>query len=288
MNAELEKGSMLNQRYEITRLMGRGNFGVVYEARCLPVTAGAHDPQPPTMPAQVAIKQMPEQSIMDCERQADVRELLRHPAIPRIYDYFADGGCAYLVSELITGWDLETVLERQKGFLPEKVVRDWAIQLCSFLDYLHTHPYYPMIFRDLKPSNLMVDRAGHIHAVDFGLVRIFPPGFLQQPQPPFEYLWKGLAFGTEGYSAPEQYEGFARPQSDIYALGATLHYLLTRRDPGKNPPFSFDKHPVHSLNPSVSPALEEIVMRAVDLDITQRYETAIEMQAALSALLALA
>lgn len=285
MNAELEPGTILNQRYEITRLIGRGNFGVVYEAHCLPVAADAHEIQAPAVPALVAIKQMPEQSIMDCERQADVRELLRHPAIPRIYDYFAAGSCAYLVSELVSGWDLDMVLERQKGFLPEKVVRNWAVQLCSFLDYLHTHPYYPMIFRDLKPSNLMVDRAGQIHAVDFGLVRIFPPGFLQRPHPPFEYLWKGLAFGTQGYSAPEQYDGFARPQSDIYALGATLHHLLTRRDPRKNPPFSFDKHPVRSLNPAISPAFEAIVMRAVDLDITRRYETAREMQAVLSSIM---
>jgi len=271
----LEAGTVLDRRYEILGIIGRGSFGTVYEARDL--LAGGPEGavnQPPV----VALKQMPVQSIIDCERQYDVRMLLRHPAIPRILGYFSEGESAYLVQERVQGWDLETVLLRQRGFLSEKTVVGWAIQLCDFLHYLHTHPYYPMIFRDMKPNNVMVDRSDRLHVVDFGLARIFPPGYIERPQPPFEHLRRGLPIGTQGYAPPEQYEGYICLQSDIYALGATLHHLLTRRDPRKDSPASFEKVPVRSLNPQISRELEAIVMKAVDVDAAKRYESARAMQ----------
>jgi len=271
----LEPGTLLNKRYEIVKVLGEGNFGVVYQAREKRLVRGTR---------QVAIKQLPLQSIVDCERQADVRALLKHPAIPRLYDYFAAEAYSYLVEELIAGRTLEAVLAAEPGFLPEATVVGWAIQLCDALDYLHTHPYYPLIFRDLKPGNVMVDKAGQIRLIDFGLVRVYPPGFFEQPQKVFEYLWKGLAMGTEGYSPPEQYQGYVRPQSDLYALGATLHHLLTKRDPRPELPFSFKRYPVRSLNPQVSRGLEAIVMQAVDLDVPSRFASAREMKAALEAL----
>ncbi len=275
MKPVLEKGAVLDSRYEIIQVLGSGEFGVVYQARD---TQGS---SPETM---VAIKELPMQSIIDCERQADVRALLKHPAIPAILGYFCSADHSYLVHDLVVGWDLERVLDRQNTFLAEKVVVDWAIQLCDFLDYLHNHPIYPMIFRDMKPNNVMVDRGSRIHVVDFGLARVFPPGFFENPQEPFAHFWKGLAIGTEGYSPPEQYEGVVKPQSDIYALGATLHHLLTRRDPRKYLPFSLYKYPVRSFNPAISEKLEEIVMKSVDLDIGSRFASAREMKQALEAL----
>jgi serine/threonine protein kinase len=274
MPVTLAKGTILNSRYKIAEVLGSGDFGAVYRAR---------DLQDDGSCPWVAIKQMPMQSIVDCERQADVRGALHHPAIPRIYGYFSTDTHAYLVQELIVGWNLEVVLEKQKSFLLEEVVLDWGIQLCDFLDYLHTHPDYPIIFRDMKPNNVMVDRGSKIHVVDFGLARVYPPRFFQEQLPQFAHLAKGLALGTVGYSPPEQYEGFVRPQSDIFALGATLYHLLTRRDPRKNPEFTFDKYPVRSLNPAVSDAFAGAVMRSLNLEMDRRFSSAKEMKQALEA-----
>ncbi|HTX92149.1 MAG TPA: serine/threonine-protein kinase [Anaerolineales bacterium] len=272
MPARLKKGSLLAERYEILRVSGSGSFGVVYAARD---TMEEH---------LVAIKEMPMQSIVDCERQAQLRAVLTHPSIPRIFSYFATEENSYLVQQLVLGSDLEAVLEKHFGFLPEKTVLDWGIQICDVLDYLHTHPLHAVIFRDLKPNNVMVDDKGRIYLVDFGLARIFPPRFFERPQPLFEHLRKGLAIGTEGYSPPEQYEGIVLPQSDLYAAGASLHHLLTRRDPRKEPAFSFDETPVRSINPEVSEAFEAIIMKCLERDPQKRYPTADALRSELKAL----
>ncbi len=271
----LKTGTVLRDRYVIVKVLGEGNFGVVYQAR---------DEQAAATPKRVAIKQMPMQTIVECERQADLRALLVHPAVPRLYDYFAIEDYAYLVGELIVGRTLERVLADQEGFLPEPMVVGWAIQICDVLDYLHNHPSHPLVFRDMKPDNVMVDKRDRIHLTDFGLVRVYPVGFFREEQPLYKHLWKGLAIGTEGYSPPEQYQGYVRPQSDIYALGATLHHLLTKRDPRPELPFSFARNPVHLFNPGVSLDLEAVVMKAVDLDVNLRFASAREMRLALEAL----
>jgi eukaryotic-like serine/threonine-protein kinase len=229
----------------------------------------------------VALKQSPGLSIVECERQADLRALLHHPAIPRIFGYFIHEQIPYVVQELIRGEDLGKRLTREDNFLDENLVRGWAITLCDMLHYLHTHPFYPLIFRDMKPNNLIIDEEGRIHAVDFGLARVFPHGFLPQPPTEYEFLWQGLEIGTEGYSPPEQYQGISKPQSDIYALGATLHHLLTRRDPRKEPPFTFNLYPVRKLNPVISAGMEAVVMKALASEVEHRYSSAFEMKTAL-------
>lgn len=244
----------------------------------------AHDQQAKTGQRRVALKQMPAQMIVDCERQADLRATFNHPAIPQVLGYFMTEAHAYLVQEFIRGANLEEVLQQQSGFLPETTVVDWAIQLCEALEYLHTHPLHSTLFRDLKPNNVMVDRANTIHLVDFGLARAFPPRFFQEAQPQFRHLRKAQAIGTAGYSPPEQYRGIVTPQSDIYALGATLHHVLTRRDPRKERPFTFQQFPVRSLNPAISRGLEAIVMKAVQRPMKQRFQSAHQMLLALKAL----
>jgi len=275
MSAVLQAGTLLHKRYEIIAVLGQGSFGTVYHARDR--RAGKRDPS-------VAIKQMPAQMIVDCERQADLRADLEHPSIPRILGYFLTDEHSYLVQDFIRGSNLETVLEEEPGFLPEKRVIAWAIQLCDALDLMHNHPYHPMIFRDMKPNNVMVDQADRVYLVDFGLARAYPPHFFEAEPAHTRHLRKGLAIGTAGYSPPEQYRGRVRPQSDIYALGATLHHLLTRRDPRKEPPFTFQEYPVRSLNPAVSPGLEAIVMEALKRDMSERFPTVGEMQRALEGL----
>jgi serine/threonine protein kinase len=274
MSAILETGALLHKRYEIIEPLGGGDFGTVYQA---------HDRRAKKNNRQVALKQMPPQMIIACERQAELRANLRHPAIPRILAYFATEEHAYLVQELIEGCNLERLLEAHSGFLPEKRVVGWGIQLCAVLDFLHNHPHHPIIFRDLKPNNIMVDQTDQVHLVDFELIRAFPAGYFQEVRPEWKHYEKGLPIGTEGYSPPEQYRGRVRPQSDIYALGATMHHLLTRRDPRKQKPFTFAQYPIRALNPDLSPGLEVIVMQAVNKDIERRFSTAKAMQAALEA-----
>lgn len=275
MSLSLKEGTLLHKRYKVVRLLGHGDFGVVYQARDR--FAGDIDQF-------VAIKQMPMQMIVACERQADLRAALNHPAIPRILDYFGTEQHSYLVQEFIGGSNLEAILKEYPGFLPEHRVITWAIQLCDVLSFLHNHPFHPIIFRDLKPNNIMVDQADKIHLVDFGLARAFPPRFFQDRQTEFDHYRTGLAIGTAGYSPPEQYRGIVEPQSDIYALGATLHHLLTKRDPRKEPPFTFQEHPIRSINPDVSAGLEAIVIKATKQKIEERFPTAKEMQEALERL----
>lgn len=264
----LKPHTLLHRRYQIIKVLGQGDFGTVYQARDLKARS---------TPRQVALKQMPMQMVIDDERQADIRATLIHPNIPCIYDYFATDDHSYLVQQLIRGSNLEEVADRQIGFLPEKTVRHWAIQICDALNYLHTHPLHPSIFRDLKPNNIMVDRRDRIYLVDFGLARVFPPGYFTEKRHQFPHYRQGLAIGTAGYSPSEQYRGRLYPQSDLYALGATLHHLLTKRDPRKEKPFTFHEYPVRSLNLAISPQFEAIVMKALQRRVTQRFATAKEM-----------
>ena len=182
------------------------------------------------------------------------------------------------------GSNLEEILDSCKGFLKEKVVVHWAIQICGALEILHTHPVHPMVFRDLKPNNIMVNSASRVSLVDFEHARIFPPRFFEEDKKEFDHFKKGFPIGTKGYSPPEQYRGIVTPRSDVYALGATLHHLLTKRDPRKEKPFTFQNYRVRSLNSAVSKGMEAIVMKAVQPKPSRRFWTAREMRQALNAL----
>ena len=268
MTANLRKGMLLQRRYRIVRLLGAGDFGAVYQARDLKAVKRDRF---------VAIKEMPMQSIVECERQADLRAELTHPAIPRILNYFMTDEHSYLVQQLIRGANLEVILDEHPGFLPEKRIVHWAIQLCEALDFLHNHPSHSIIVRDLKPNNIMADSKDRIYITDLELARVFPPNFFSGKGTDLKQMGKGASIGTAGYSPPEQYRGFVRPESDLYALGATLHHLLTKRDPRKEKPFTAQNFPVRTLNPAVSPELERIVMKAVQRDLLKRYRSAREM-----------
>ena len=176
--------------------------------------------------------------VQNFEREANILATLNHSAIPRIYDYFSEEDRSYLVLEYIHGKDLETMISETDGFLTEEQVLTWAIELCDVLSFLHDHKPDPIIFRDMKPSNVMIDHNGDVKLVDFGIAKTFQTG------------QKGTMIGTEGYSPPEQYRGEATPLADLYALGATLHHALSRRDPRMEPPFSFAERPLRKINPA--------------------------------------
>jgi serine/threonine protein kinase len=274
----LEIGTILNDRYRIISVIGQGDFGTVYRASYQRPSDGTGRL---AGISEVALKEMPMQMIVDCERQADLRGGLSHPGIPRVYGYFVSEPYSYLVQEFIPGWNLEMVLERQKGFLSEKTVAGWGVKILDALHYLHTHPHHPIIFRDIKPNNIMATPDNQVYLVDFGLARAYPPRFFEAEMPHFAHLWRGLDMGTAGYSPPEQYEGYVTPQSDLYALGATLHHLITRRDPRTQPPFTFDAVSARTLNPHITAAFEAILAKALQRDLDQRYHSALEMQQAL-------
>src|SRR5262249_41844391 len=169
-------------------------------------------------------------------READTLAQLKHSTIPAISDRFDQRNRHCLVMEYVEGCNLEEEHEPRGGPLSESGVTEIARQLCDVLGYLHgLQP--PIIYRDLKPSNVMLTGNGRVVLVDFGIARLF------------KAQRKGTMIGTLGFAPPEQYQGIADPRSDLYSLGATLHYILTGRDPEKFPPFSFP--PVRDLRPAV-------------------------------------
>jgi outer membrane protein assembly factor BamB len=192
--------------------------------------------------------------------------------VPEIYDYFSSKDRAYLVMEYINGRDLEAIINAVTDFLPVETVLGWALELCDVLGYLHQHQPEPIIFRDVKPSNIMIDQHGRLRLVDFGIAKTFQVG------------QKGTMIGTEGYSAPEQYRGEASPASDVYGIGATLHHILTRRDPRLEPPFTFAERPIREANARVSAEFDAIIMRALAFSPDERYTHATMMKEALEKL----
>ena len=267
----LAPGRLLQNRYEIKGILGLGGMSAVYQAR---------DQRFPNVNKMCAVKEMKSHSldpqlrataVQNFEREANILATLSHPAIPKVYDYFSEEARSYLVMEYIEGRDLEAILADMTGFLPQEQVLEWAIQLCDVLQFLHEHAP-AIIFRDMKPSNIMLDKHSRLRLIDFGIAKNFQPG------------QKGTMIGTEGYSPPEQYRGVADQRTDIYALGATLHHVLTRQDPRVEPPFSFHERPIHVTNPAVTSEFGQVVMRALEYEPDRRYASAEEMKRVLVSL----
>jgi eukaryotic-like serine/threonine-protein kinase len=271
-DGQLQAGDILQNRYRIVGILGVGGFSSVYQAR---------DMRFPNVTKLCAVKEMvniaPDPQIRALaarafEREASILATLDHPAVVGVYDYFNETDRSYLVLEFIRGKDLESLLNEQQDFFPQEKVVDWALQICDVLSYLHGQKPDPIIFRDMKPSNVMLDPHGRIRLIDFGIAKVF-----QSEE-------KNTTIGTEGYAPPEQYRGEASPAGDVYGLGATMHHLLTRQDPRLEPPFSFHERPIHAANPHVSPALEKLVMRCLSYNATDRYPDAAALRDALQAI----
>lgn len=267
--SQLQSGITLVNRYAIQDVIGLGGMGSVYLAKDLHF---------PAVEKLVAVKEMINSApdplvrqtiVRNFEREANILVTLSHPSIPQIFDYFTHDQRSYLVLEYIQGKDLEAVLQDTKGFLDEAQVTAWAVELCDVLQYLHTYQPEPIIFRDMKPSNVMINHQKHIFLVDFGIAKTFRMG------------QKGTMIGTEGYSPPEQYRGEASPQADVYSLGATLHHLLTKHDPRLEAPFTFSERPIRKLNPAVSTEVEAVINTALQYEPKDRFQTAAAMKEAL-------
>ncbi len=269
----LQSNAILQNRYRIEGVLGVGGMGSVYQAR---------DMQFPDARRYVAVKEMlhltsdPDArnaALRNFHREANILAALNHPAIPTVHDYFSTKDRAYVVMEFVNGSDLDEILNRHiEGFLPVQQVVEWCITLCDVLDYLHTSDP-AIIFRDVKPSNIMIDVYGRLRLIDFGIAKHFQPET------------KGTMIGTEGYAAPESYKGMATPSSDIFGVGATMHHVLTNHDPRREAPFTFAERPIRSVNEEVPPPLEAIVMKALSFNAEDRFASAADMKQALENLL---
>jgi outer membrane protein assembly factor BamB/tRNA A-37 threonylcarbamoyl transferase component Bud32 len=273
----LANGSVLQGRYVVEGQLGIGGMSVVYRGRDLRFK---------DVVRQCAIKEMYQSApdsqtrllnLKNFEREAGLLATLNHPAIPKVYDFFEENGKIYLILELIAGKDLETVLDEAGGPLDEARVARWMSQICDVLGYLHTREQELIVFRDMKPSNVMLTADERIVLIDFGIARVLNTAER-----------KGTMIGTEGYSPPEQYRGVVEPRSDIYALGATMHHLLTASDPRMETPFTFHERMPRLLNPQLSPEVEAIIVRALEYDVAARWASAAELKEALLRLPALA
>jgi eukaryotic-like serine/threonine-protein kinase len=249
---------LLKQRYRILSRLGQGGMGAVYKAE----DCEFH--------RVVAVKEMSQRGLIPDElrtateafrHEAEMLASLQHFSLPRIFEYFVDEGRWYLVMDFIEGETLEQYLSKiQGGRLPVEEVLDIGIKLCTVLDYLHTRES-PIIFRDLKPSNIMLTAEKHLYLIDFGIARHFKPGQTRDT----------LVLGSPGYAAPEQHGNVQTTiKADIYSLGATLHQLLSGQDPARTPfrfaPLQMHRHPVLA-------SLETLIMQMVELDQQKRPES---------------
>ena len=268
-------GTVLQGRYRIVGLLGQGGMGRVLKAedRRLPGRLCAvKEMIPPTSYTPQSLAQARQQFKVE----AQILAKLDHPNLPKVSDYFTEGGRDYLVMDFVEGRDLEEIMDQATDFLPpDKVVR-WAGQICDALEYLHSRKPNPVIHRDIKPANVKVTPENMLKLVDFGIAKLYDVG---------QQTATGIrGSGTPGYAPLEQYgKGRTDARTDVYALGATLYHLLTGQLPteiveriqGKPLPS------LRSINPQVSGRVEDAVLKAMSPKPDDRFQSATEFKRAL-------
>ncbi|WP_151755622.1 protein kinase domain-containing protein [Dictyobacter vulcani] len=257
LTGHLDRGTFLHKRYQIQKVIGKGGMGAVYLAKDLKKQGELF-----------AIKEISLSLILPAEQQQTIHNFkveakmlwsLNHPNLPTVHGVFTQNERYFLVMDYIDGSTLEELLERNGGPFPERRVLDWARQLCDVLAYLHSHSP-PIIFRDMKPGNIMLTRNGQIKLIDFGIARFFRSSHAQDTQ----------VLGTPGYAPPEQYgKAQTDERSDIYALGMTIFHLLTNTlsDEG------FGLEHVRKINPRISPMVARALEKATSIKPSDRYES---------------
>ncbi|MBV9230310.1 MAG: protein kinase, partial [Chloroflexi bacterium] len=256
---------ILKQRYYTLQQLGQGGMGAVYKAEDTELGNRL-----------VAVKEMGQRGLSAQEvaeaadsfkREALLLAGMTHPHLPRIYDHFSEDGRWYLVMDFIEGETLEAYLAKMPGGkLSVAEALDCGMQLCTVLDYLHTRQP-PIIFRDLKPTNIMRAPDGQLYLIDFGIARHFKPGQARDT----------MAFGSPGYAAPEQYgKTQTTPRADIYSLGAILHQMLTGNDPSVTP-FFFAPLPA-GTGPN---ELQTLLRQMLNMDVLNRPASAAIVKQAL-------
>src|SRR6266568_1511047 len=263
----LTPGSRLQGgRYIIKKMLGQGGMGAAMLATDIRLDSKS-----------VVLKELISDSTDPAQLQEDVRNFKRevatlahldHPLIPNVTDHFQEGSRYFMVQEYAEGENLEERMDRVNQPMKEREALGYTSEVLDILDYL-AQETPPIVHRDIKPANIIIgNKDKRAHLVDFGIARADVARNAQRKQT--------SALGTPGYAPPEQYQGNADPRSDLYALAATLHHLLTNRDPRNEPPFAYP--PVRALNPRLSLETERVLDHALKVDINQRYQSAAAMK----------
>ncbi len=253
-----EIGTIIDGKYEILKEIGRGGMSTVYLAM------DSH------LNKQWAVKEIRKKGtgandeivVNSLLAEANLMKRLDHPALPRIVDIIDNGITIYVVMDYIEGESLDKIL-KEYGVQDEEKVIEWAKQICDALSYLHSQKPRPIVYRDMKPANIMLKPEGNIKIIDFGIAR--------------EYKEQNLAdtkvLGTRGFAPPEAYNGQTTPRSDIYSLGMTMHNLLTGVDPRMGDGYI----PVRQINPNLSEGIELIIDKCVQPAEENRYQSCADL-----------
>ena len=270
MTMDLAEGVVLQNRYRILRRLGGGGMGVVYLADDLRLP-GRHCAIKEMSPAALAAQDR-EYAIQAFRQEAQMLATLKHTGLAAVTDFFPDGDNLYLVMEYVEGESLEQKLKAApQGRLTTSQALAITRQLCDVLEYLHSS-VPPVIFRDLKPTNVMVLPSGQVKLIDFGIARFFKSGRTADT----------LNMGTPGYAAPEQYGGMGQsdPRTDVYSLGVLLYRMITGYNPGDAvTPFSLP--PTEQLVPDVQPHVAAAISRAKQMQPDLRFGSVAELRTAL-------
>lgn len=259
----LEIGSIIDGKYKILNKIGQGGMSVVY----LAMNERANK--------QWAIKEVRKDGVKDYDvvrqgliAETDILKRLNHPHLPSIIDVIDRDDTFLIVMDYIEGKSLDHWLKKDGAQTQEKVV-EWAKQICDVLGYLHSRKP-PIIYRDLKPANVMLKPDGQIMIIDFGTAREFKETSIEDTS----------CLGTQGYAAPEQYGGHGQTdaRTDIYTLGATMYHLLTGHNPSLPP---YEMYPIRRWNPALSSGLEKIVLKCTQRNPNDRYQNCAELMYAL-------
>ncbi len=209
-------------------------------------------------------------NVLSITQEKFMLERLTHPSVVKAHDLFEQDGFYYLVLDFIDGESLDRLISPHPDvFIQEKIIINWATQICDIFEYLHRQSP-PIIYRDLKPRNLIKDRQGRVHLVDFGIARVFKQGKSRDTE----------AMGSALTASPEHYGGIQTDErSDIFTLGATLHFLITNGRGSGDEPFRFA--PVRSINPRSSANLEQVIRKSLELEPAKRYQSVKELRQAL-------
>jgi serine/threonine-protein kinase len=259
-----KEGTVLDGKYEILTEVGRGGMSIVYLAR------------DNRLNKQWAVKEIKDDGkkstktlLKGLEREANILKNVDHPVLPRIVDIINQEGTIYVVMDFIEGTTISDRLKKE-GAQPQETVIEWGLQLASALDYLHNmNP--PVIYRDMKPSNVMIKPEGGVKLIDFGTAKEYT----------VENNADTTALGTRGYAAPEQFgdaqgRGIYKTdaRTDIYNLGATLYHIVTGMNPCEPP---YEIRPIREWNPALSSGLEKILLKCTQADPKDRYQNCTEL-----------
>lgn len=254
------QGQVIDGKYEILREIGRGGMSVVYLA------------MDKRLNKQWAIKEFRKDKDDESRRialesllkEANLMKKLDHPTLPRIVDIIDDTKTVYIVMDYIEGESLNKVLDAY-GAQPQEAVIEWAKQLSEVLDYLHTR-VPPVIYRDMKPANIMLKPDGTIRLIDFGIAREYKKGKAGDT----------TSIGTRGYAAPEQFgdKGQTDARTDIYSLGVTLYHLVTGKNPAEPP---YEIYPIRHWNANLSSGLEWLIQKCTQLNPNDRFQSCAEV-----------